>query len=108
MNADNPELLRDPRVCALAMMFLIEDLKTLALAEFQDRLDSSYAFTLCSSVDFAACVRETYAITTQSSSMRSAVVKFAAGRRVLLRDKKVFLDPLYKGLDFVVDLFRAG
>jgi len=56
---------------------------------------------------FPACVREVYAVTSDSDPMRSAVTKAAIEHRKELLDEQAFLDLVSDEGEFVVDLFKA-
>ncbi|KAI0994485.1 hypothetical protein K3495_g13697 [Podosphaera aphanis] len=73
---DDPKLLKDVRVYGLADMFLIEKLKTLSEAKFEEKIQS------CKLDDsYFACVREVYEKThEQNSRMRGMVVHAALCR----------------------------
>jgi hypothetical protein len=95
-------MLKDPRVYALADMFFVKDLKVLALAKLKHRLKTDWQSKI-----FAVCVEEIYAITRNSSSMRSVVVQIAAEHGKDLQKEKAFLSLLHGGGDFVVDFYKA-
>ncbi|KAI1001651.1 hypothetical protein K3495_g6548 [Podosphaera aphanis] len=74
--SDDPDLLKDVRVYALADMFLIEPLKALAESKFVKRTQD---YQLDDS--FFACVREVYKSTCrQDSPMRRAVAVVAVNK----------------------------
>ncbi|KAI0996112.1 hypothetical protein K3495_g12069 [Podosphaera aphanis] len=112
---DDPELLKDVRVYALADMFLIEDLKAISEAKFEKRIQNCQLDT-----PFIACVREVYINTHRDDSkMRSAVVDVAVDlarewdqgpSRLYFSDipeLNDFKNLLREGGDFVVDCFTA-
>ncbi|KAI1005184.1 hypothetical protein K3495_g3029 [Podosphaera aphanis] len=78
---DDPHLLKDVRVYALADMFLIESLKTLAQTRLAKKLECCHLDT-----PFIDCVREVYkTIPTMNTKMHSAVVEVAVKQVKILR-----------------------
>ncbi|KAH8688644.1 hypothetical protein GQ44DRAFT_638059 [Phaeosphaeriaceae sp. PMI808] len=102
LDLDDPAMLKDSTVYALADMFFIKELKALALVKLQHRFKVKWQGEL-----FPECVREVYAITKGASSMRSAVAQVAADRGKDLQGEQTFLDLLHEGGDFVVDFYKA-
>ncbi|KAF2006466.1 hypothetical protein P154DRAFT_422103 [Amniculicola lignicola CBS 123094] len=100
---DDPALLKEPRVYALANMFLLEDLRALATVKLQQKLQE-----LWMSDSFPECIREIYATTPESDRvMRSAVVEVAKEHVRELGKKVVFKDLIHEGGDFAVDYFES-
>ncbi|KAF2181491.1 hypothetical protein K469DRAFT_589178 [Zopfia rhizophila CBS 207.26] len=100
---DDPPLLKDPRVYALADMFFLEDLKALSTAKLQLKLQD-----LWTSDSFPECVREIYASTPNSDrAMRSAVVEVARVHVRELGKKAIFKDLIREGGDFAVEYFES-
>lgn len=95
-------MLKDPRVYALADMFFLKDLKVLALTKLKHQLKTNWQSKI-----FPICVEETYAITRNSSSMRSVIVQIAAEHGKDLQKEEAFLSLLHRGGDFVVDFYKA-
>jgi hypothetical protein len=83
-------------------MFFLEDLKALATAKLEQKLE-----VLWGSDSFPECIREVYATTPQSDrAMRSAVVKVAKNHVGKLGKNVTFKDLIYEGGDFAVDYFE--
>lgn len=99
---DDPAMLKDPRVYYLAQIFLLEDLKEIALSKLKHRLKVSWQSEI-----FPVCVEEVYAVTGCPSSMRLAVAQIAAGHEKELQKEETFLDLLHAGGNFVVDFYVA-
>ncbi|KAF9728662.1 hypothetical protein PMIN04_012955 [Paraphaeosphaeria minitans] len=100
---DDPELLRDTRVYALADMLLLGDLKALCVAKFKDKVRN-----LWNSDSFPDCVQEVYATTSHDDcNMRLAVLEVATAHARELRDKDIFTDLLREGGEFSVDYVNA-
>jgi hypothetical protein len=79
-------------------MFFLEDLKALAIAKLQRKLQE-----LLTSDSFPECIREIYATTSESDrTMRSTVVEVAKDHVRELGKKAAFKDLIYEGGDFVV------
>jgi hypothetical protein len=95
-------MLKDPRVYALADMFLLEELKTLALTKMKHRLKTNWQCNI-----FPVCVEEIYSITKSSCSMRLTVAQIAAEHGKDLKKEKAFLDLLHAGGEFVIDFYMA-
>jgi hypothetical protein len=84
-------------------MFFLEDLKALATAKLQQKLQE-----LWTSDSFPECIREVYATTLESDrAMRSAVVEIAKNHVKELGKKVVFKDLIHEGGDFTVDYFES-
>jgi hypothetical protein len=95
------ELLKRPRVFALADMFRMKDLKDLAWEKFKLQLKEHWK-----SDTFPDCIREVYLTSAevQSPGTRRLAVEVAALHRKELVQKRLFQD-LVRGLgDFAVDL----
>lgn len=91
--------MKHPRVYALADMFLMEDLKSLAVHRF--RLISEENWT---SEAFAGCIEEIYARTNQNGKiMRDAVVDMAQEYGQKLWEKDCSKDIIRNNGDFAVD-----
>ncbi|KAH5617516.1 hypothetical protein HBI23_255110 [Parastagonospora nodorum] len=100
---DDPSLLKEPRVYALADMFFLEDLKALATVKLQQKLQD-----LWTSDSFPGCIREIYATTRENGcAMRSAVVEVATKHVSELGQKIVFKDLIREGGDFTVDYLTS-
>lgn len=100
---DDPALLKEARVYALANMFFLEDLKAFATAKLQQKLEE-----LWTSESFPECIREVYATTPESDrAMRSAVVEVAKDHVRELGKMVLFKDLLREGGDFAVDYFES-
>lgn len=86
---------------ALADMYFLEDLKLLSGAKFRQKLEKAEI-----GEEFAECVREVYATTSDSDkTMRSAVVEAAVSRRLAMVGSGK--DLIHEGGDFVVDYIKA-
>jgi hypothetical protein len=98
---DDGELLKHPRVFALADMFRMEDLKNLSCDKFKLQLKEQWK-----SDAFPDCIREVYATSeeTQAAGTRRAVVEEAALHRKELVQKRLFRDLIRELGDFAVDL----
>ncbi|KAH8716754.1 hypothetical protein GQ44DRAFT_713277 [Phaeosphaeriaceae sp. PMI808] len=100
---DDPELLRDIRVHALADMFFIKGLKSLSEVKFRRELADSGA-----NDDFVDCVDEVYASTYEGNqALRSALVEAAIAQR---QNPDVYENLKYlsrQGGEFVVDYLEA-
>jgi hypothetical protein len=84
-------------------MFFLEDLKALATAKLQQKLQH-----LWTSDSFPECIREIYATTPESDrGMRSAVVEVAKKHVKELGKKVEFKDLIHEGGDFAVDFFES-
>ena len=84
-------------------MFFLEDLKALATAKLQQKLEE-----LWTSESFPECIREVYATTPESDrAMRSAVVEVAKDHVSELGKKVAFKDLIYDGGDFAVQYFES-
>ncbi|KAI1532888.1 BTB POZ domain-containing protein [Pyrenophora tritici-repentis] len=100
---DDPALLKEPRVYVLANMFFLEDLKALATAKLQQKLQN-----LWTDDSFPDCIREIYATTLDSDhAMRSAVIEVAKAHVKELGRKSVFKDLIHEGGDFAVHYFES-
>ncbi|KAF2002433.1 hypothetical protein P154DRAFT_462410 [Amniculicola lignicola CBS 123094] len=100
---DDPPLLKDPRVYALADMFFLEDLKALSTIKMQKKLQ-----TLWTCDSFPDCIREIYASTPNSDhAMRSAVIEVARVHVRELGKKAIFKDLIREGGEFAVDFFES-
>ncbi|EOA85871.1 hypothetical protein ACJQWK_02967 [Exserohilum turcicum] len=101
---DDPALLKEPRVYALADMFFLEDLKAVAIAKLQHKLQD-----LWTNDSFPECIREIYATTPANDlGMRSAVVEIAKDHIKELGSKSIFKDLIREGGDFVVQYFESA
>ncbi|KAJ2985015.1 hypothetical protein NUW58_g5757 [Xylaria curta] len=97
---DDDELVKDVRVYVTAELFMLDDLKQLALHRFKSKLGRIWVSEL-----LADCVREVYASTTKCEhGLRSAVVEVAYTYGAQLWEKKGFRDLIRDGGDFAVDL----
>jgi hypothetical protein len=101
---DDLELLRHPRVYALADMFRMEDLKSLAYGKFETQLQQHWI-----SDTLVDCIREVYLTSTESGppSIRKAVVKIASLHMKVLIQKWSFQELIREVGDFAVDLVLA-
>ncbi|KAH7381197.1 hypothetical protein DE146DRAFT_278733 [Phaeosphaeria sp. MPI-PUGE-AT-0046c] len=100
---DDSALLKEPRVYALADRFLLGDLKALATAKLQKKLEE-----LWTSQEFPDCIRQVYATTVESDrAMRSAVVEVAKEHVRELGTKVEFKDLIREGGDFAVEYFES-
>ncbi|KAH9873079.1 hypothetical protein J1614_005476 [Plenodomus biglobosus] len=100
---DDPALLKEPRVYALADMFFLKDLKALATAKLKQKLQDLWADD-----SFPECIREVYATTPDGDhAMRSAVVEVAKVHVKKLGKKAVFKDLIHEGGDFTVQYFES-
>ncbi|USP81613.1 hypothetical protein yc1106_08887 [Curvularia clavata] len=100
---DDPALLKEPRVYALADMFFLKDLKTVTTAKLKKKL-----LNLWKDDSFADCIREIYATTRDSDrAMRSAVVEIAKVHAKELVKKPAFTDLIHNGGDFAVQYFES-
>lgn len=87
---------------ALADMFFLEDLKTLAVAKLRQKLQSLWK---CDT--FPDCIREVYTSTPESDlAMRSAVVEVSKAHVIDLGKKADFKELIHEGGDFAVHLFE--
>lgn len=98
---DDPALLRDPRVCAIAHSFFMGDIDLLCTFKLQRRLQDHWA-----SDSFPDCVQEIY-LSTYSSRMRSAVVEVAKVHIHELGKKASFKNLIRNCGGFAVDLFES-
>ncbi|KAF2187414.1 hypothetical protein K469DRAFT_489988, partial [Zopfia rhizophila CBS 207.26] len=100
---DDPPLLKDPRVYALADMFFLDDLKALSTAKLQLKLQDLWTSDL-----FPECIREIYASTPDNDrAMRAAVVEVASVHVHELGMKAIFKDLIREGGDFAVEYFES-
>lgn len=101
---DDLELLKHPRVYALADMFRIEDLKSLSSEKFQLQLKQHWI-----SDTMADCIREVYSTSTdiKPSAMRQAVVDTASLHRKDLVQKRSIQELIREVGDFAIDLISA-
>lgn len=100
---DDPALLKEPRVYALADMFFLKDLKALATAKLKQKLEVLWADN-----SFPECIREVFATTPDGDhAMRSAVVEVAKMHMKELGKKDVFKDLIHEGGDFTVQYFES-
>lgn len=84
-------------------MFFLEDLKALATAKLQQKLQN-----LWTDGSFPDCIREIFATTIDSDhAMRSAVVEVAKAHVKELGRKSVFKDLIREGCDFAVQFFES-
>ncbi|KFY03940.1 hypothetical protein V490_00042 [Pseudogymnoascus sp. VKM F-3557] len=95
---DDVELLRHPRVYALADMFRMEDLKTLACKKFELQLQQHWI-----SDTFVDCIREVYMTSRVSDATRKAVVRTVFLHKELV-NKQPFQDLIREVGDFAADL----
>ena len=98
---DDLELLRHPRVYALADTFRMEDLKSLLHGKFKLQLQEYWI-----SDTFVDCIREVYSISTDFGSfvIRDAVVEIASLHKKDLVQKRPFQELIREVGDFAVDL----
>jgi hypothetical protein len=100
---DDPALLKDARVYALADMFFLPDLKALCTLKLTDKLHDQW-----SSESFPDCIREIYESTPQSDrTMKDAVVRVAKQHARELAEKDIFKDLIREGGDFPVDYLES-
>ena len=86
---------------ALADMYFVEDLKLLSEAKLRQKLRKAEV-----GEEFAECVREMYATTSErDKTMRSAVVEAAVSQRSAMTSSGK--DLIHDGGDFVVDYIKA-
>ena len=84
-------------------MFFLEDLKALATAKLQQKLQNLWTYD-----SFPDCIREIYATTPDSDHMmRSAVVEVAKAHVKELGRKAVFKNLIHEGGDFAVQYFES-
>jgi hypothetical protein len=84
-------------------MFFLEDLKALATAKLQRKLEKPWT-----SDSFSECIREIYATTSESDrTMRNAIVEVAKDHARELGKNAVFKDLIHEGGDFVVQYFES-
>ncbi|KAI1001995.1 hypothetical protein K3495_g6209 [Podosphaera aphanis] len=108
--AEDPPLLKDVRVYALADMFLIEGLKKLSEAKFARRIRG------CALNDsYVACVQEVYNSTIgDNNKMRSEVVNWGVDRVNQIKRGMVddtiaeFLELIDEGGKFAIDFFLVS
>ncbi|KFY28058.1 hypothetical protein V491_00664 [Pseudogymnoascus sp. VKM F-3775] len=98
---DDLELLKHLRVYALADMFQIENLKTIACKKFQQQLQHHWI-----SDTFVDCIREVYMTSRDSDATRKAVVNVVSSHQELVK-KQPFQDLIREVGDFAVDLIIA-
>jgi hypothetical protein len=98
---DDLELLRHPRVYALANTFRMEDLKSLSHGKFKLQLQEHWI-----SDTLVDCIREVYSISTDFGSfvIRDAVVEIASLHKKDLVQKRPFQELIREVGDFAVDL----
>jgi len=97
---DDLELLKDPRVYALADEFLMDDLKKLSLENFQSVLHELWI-----SDTFVDCIQEVYNTTYRNNDhMREIVVQTSHDHLSKLWDQNRFQDLVRENGDFAVDL----
>jgi hypothetical protein len=96
------ELLKHPRVFALADMFQVVGLQKLAAAKFKDQLQQ-----LWSSDTLPDCIREVYQTSVQpQASLRSIVVRVTIQNLDTLLQKPAFKGLLREGGDFALDMVQ--
>lgn len=101
---EDPEVLRHPRVYALADLFRIEELKKLSVRKFEEQIGKQ---NLWSSEAFADCIREVYTTTPdQDLLMRNVVVQVVVAHIKDLSKRKWIQDLIRDEGDFAVDLFQ--
>lgn len=101
--SDDPALLKEPRVYALADMFFLQDLKTVATVKLKEKLSN-----LWTDDSFPDCIREIYANTPESDNvMRPAVVEVAKAHVQVLATKNEFKDLIREGGDFALQCFES-
>ena len=95
------ELLKHPRVFALADMFRMEGLKNLSCEKLKLQLKEHWK-----SEAFPDCIREVYSTSeeTQALGARRVVVEEAALHRKELIQKRLFQDLIREPGDFGIDL----
>ncbi|KAK8900789.1 hypothetical protein QC760_010553 [Botrytis cinerea] len=98
---DDLELLKHPRVFALADMFRIEQLKILACEKFKKQLQQHWI-----SDTFPDCIREVYTTSNDIDikTIRNAVVSVVALHKKELVEKRSFQELIREIGDFAVDL----
>ncbi len=100
---DDLELLKHPRVFALADMFQMDELKMLAREKFEKQLQQHWI-----SDTFSDCIRELYETTQLSdTAMRRAAVEVARIHAAQLYPQKAFQTLLREVGDFAVDMVGA-
>ncbi len=102
LSGDDLELLKHPRVFALADMFRMDDLKALAVRNLEAQLQKHWI-----SDTFPDCVREVYGNTAQDdAALRKIVVEVVKDHSGELCSRKVFLDVIRESGDFAVDVVK--
>ena len=102
LSGDDLELLKHPRVFALADMFRMDDLKALAVRNLETQLQKHWI-----SDTFPDCVREVYGNTAQGdAAMRKIVVEVVKDHLGKLCSTTVFLDVIRETGDFAVDVVK--
>jgi hypothetical protein len=97
---DDPELLKHPQVYALADEFLMDDLKILAIKNFQLMLHKLWIRDT-----FVDCIEEIYTtIYRNNDQMRGTVVQTAHDHLKILWEQNRFQDLVRANGDFAVDL----
>lgn len=103
MATDDPILLQDLRVYALADMFFVDRLKELCADKLRAKLRE---FWQCES--FPECVRQIYAFTSHNDrNMRPAVVEAAKMNARSLLTKEAFKELIGEVGDFAVDMIAG-
>ncbi|KFY42048.1 hypothetical protein V494_02644 [Pseudogymnoascus sp. VKM F-4513 (FW-928)] len=96
---DDLELLKHPRVYALADMFRMEELKTLSCKKFELQLQQHWITDA-----FPDCIREVYTISMEGSSIRKAVVDAVFSHKKALVQKRAFQEVVREVGDFAIEL----
>ncbi|KAM3064922.1 hypothetical protein ACMFMG_011250 [Clarireedia jacksonii] len=98
---DDLELLKHPRVFALADMFRMDELKALSCKRFKEQLQKHWI-----SDTFPDCIREVYSTSNDldCNTIRKAVVDVVVLHRHELIRKKQFQELIREVGDFAVDL----
>jgi len=102
LSGDDLELLKHPRVFALADMFRMDDLKALTVRNLEAQLQEHWI-----SDTFPDCIREVYGNTAQDdAALRKVVVEVVKHHLRELCSRKVFLDVIREGGNFAVDVVK--
>ncbi|PVH71127.1 hypothetical protein DL98DRAFT_521243 [Cadophora sp. DSE1049] len=96
---DDLELLRHPRVYALADMFRMEDLMKVSCKKFELQLKQHWI-----SDTFPDCIREVYSISSNSTAIRKVIVDIVSSHKQELVQKRPFQEVIREVGDFAVEL----
>lgn len=97
MSVDNPTLLQNVRVYALASEYDLQQLQRLALGKMQVQLTGDWATQA-----FCHCIREVYS-SSHCWALRSVVIEVAFAHLHRLAAKGLFMGLLREGGDFACD-----